>query len=228
VTVDSITGVQIAAADGWPVGGLLQRPASAASDVPGAVLVPASRHERDAYTVIAAALADRGIASLRIDVRGRGTSRGTTPYARMAPRQRERVTLDVAAAFEHVASAGGIDAHRLAIGAEQDTAVGALSAVCGDARLRAVVVLSPRHGERCAAAVDRRRVPVFGLVSKEDREGLRATVDTYLAGAPDASRLEVFDGLGFGTTMLSTRQFEHPDDEPLEAMIADWLASRLV
>ena len=41
------------------------------------------------------------------------------------------------------------------------------------------------------------------------------------------SRLEVFDGLGLGTTMLSTRQFEFPDAEPLEVMIADWLVARL-
>jgi hypothetical protein len=228
VSGETTAEVRIVAADGWPLGGLLSKPAAAPVDgVPAVILVPASRHERDAFTTIAVALARHGVASLRLDIRGRGTSRGTTTYARMTPRQRERVTLDVAAAFEHLAASGGVDAQRLAVGAEQDTAADAVAAVAGDERLRALVLLSARHGERCAEAVARRSLAVFGLVSKEDREGLRATVDAYLAGEPGASRLEVFDGLGFGTTMLSARQFEHPDAEPLEEMIAGWLATRL-
>ena len=116
--------VAIAAADGWPIGGLLSMPDPATSEVPGALLVPASRHERDAYTAVAAALAQRGVASLRIDVRGRGASRGEMSYARMTPRQRQRVALDVVAAFEHLATVPGIDPRRLALGAEQDTAAG--------------------------------------------------------------------------------------------------------
>ena len=83
--------VAIAAADGWPIGGLLSMPDPATSEVPGALLVPASRHERDAYTAVAAALAQRGVASLRIDIRGRGASRGEMSYAWMTPRQRQRV-----------------------------------------------------------------------------------------------------------------------------------------
>ena len=219
--------VAIVASDGWPIGGLLSWPNAETSEAPGALLVPASRHERDACTAIAAALSERGVASLRIDVRGRGASRGETSYARMTPRQRQRVTLDVAAAFDHLASVPGVDPRRLALTAEQDTAADALGAVGGDQRLRAVALLSARHTAGCREAVGRRQVPVFGLVSKEDKEGLRATVDAFLAGDPATSRLEVFDGLGLGTTMLSTRQFEFPDDEPLEAMIADWLAARL-
>ena len=145
----------------------------------------------------------------------------------MTPRQRERVALDVAAAFAQLADVPAVDPDRLALVAEQDTSADALDAVGGLARLMAVVLLSPRHGPRCADALSRRPVPVFGLVSKEDREGLRATVDAFLAGMPDTSRLEVFDGLGLGTTMLSTREFEDREAEPLEAMIADWLVARL-
>ena len=225
--------VAIVASDGWPIGGLLSAPDTATTDTtdttdaPGVVLVPASRHERDAYTAIAAALRERGVASLRIDVRGRGASRGGMSYARMTPRQRQRVALDVGAAFDHLATVPGVDPRRLALAAEQDTAADALEAVAGDQRLRAAVLLSARHGARALEADCRRPLPVFGLVSKEDREGLRATVDSYLAGDPETSRLEVFEGLGLGTTMLSTRQFEFPDAEPLEVMIADWLVARL-
>ena len=66
------------------------------------------------------------------------------------------------------------------------------------------------------------------MVSTEDREGLRATVDAYLAGAADGSHLDVFDGLGIGITMASVLQFEQPEAQPLEDRIAGWLAARLL
>jgi hypothetical protein len=202
--------VRFAASDGWPLAGLLRRPPSDPV-APLALLVPGSVHERDAFTTLAGALADRGVASLRIDIRGRGTSRGELPYARMAPGQRRAVALDVAAAVE--------EASAVAVVAEQDTAAAALAGI--GAGVQALVLLSPRGTVRPP------NVPVFALVSSEDRDGLQAATDAYLAGSERGSRLEVFKGLGFGTTMFSTRQFEHPDAEPLESMIADWLASRL-
>lgn len=221
----SDTDVRIRSADGWEIGALVRGPAdTGAAPVPGAVLVPGSRHERDAYATVADELERAGVASLRMDVRGRGTSLGATRYAHMAPRQRRRLALDVAAALVHLAGRPGVDGGRLALVAEQDTAADAVDGASGDERLRAVVVLSARHGDRLADALSRRHLPVFGLVSSEDRDGLRATVAAYLAGDETSSRLEVFAGLGFGTTMLSTRQFEHPDAEPLDAMLAAWTA----
>jgi dienelactone hydrolase len=218
--------VRFDAADGWSIGGLLRRPAgSGDARVAAAVLVPGSRHERDAYTTLADALAAAQVASLRIDIRGRGSSRGERTYARMAPGQRRRVALDVVAALDLLASMPGIDSDRLGFVGEQDTAADALDVVASDARLRAVVLLSARYGRRLVDAVQHRAV--FGLVSKEDRDGLRATVGAYLVAAPGPSRIEVLGGLGFGTTMFSTRQFEHGDAEPLETMIAGWLGPRL-
>lgn len=218
------------AADGWSIGGLLSPAAddagTGAGGVPGVVLVPGSRHERDAYTTIADHLAQAGLASLRIDVRGRGSSLGRRRYAQMAPGERRRVALDVAAALDAVATTDGVDATKLAVIAEQDTAADALAAAAADQRVAAVVVISARRAARVAAGIAARPVPVLGLVSNEDTEGLRGTVDAYLAGT-DGGQLHVFDGLGFGTTMLSTRQFEHPDLEPIESIIASWLAAQL-
>jgi hypothetical protein len=135
--------------------------------------------------------------------------------------------LDVAAAFEHLAVDAAVDGERLAVVGQQDTVADMLSAVGEDTRLRAAVLLSSRFGARLADAVRRRPVPVFGWCRRRT-EGLRATVAAYLVGVRGASRLEVFDGLAIGTTMLSTRQFEHPDAEPLEATIADWLSGSIV
>jgi hypothetical protein len=205
--------LRFAAVDGHAVAGLLRQAPAGAPGAPVAVLVPASCHERDAFATLADALGDRGVGSLRIDIRGRGGSRGGVAYARMAPGQRRAVALDVAAAVEEVSA--------VAVVAEQDTAAHAVAGIAEDNRMRAVVLLSPRGHLR---PLD---VPVFALVSSEDREGLRTATDAYLAGSETGSRLEVFKGLGFGTTMFSTRQFEHPDAEPLESMIADWLASQL-
>ena len=204
--------VRFSATDGWPLAGLLRRPPNDPA-APVALLVPGSVHERDAFTSLADALADRGVASLRIDIRGRGGSRGELPYARMAPGQRRAVALDVAAAVAEVSA--------VAVVAEQDTAASAVAGIADDPRMRAVVLLSPRGHLR---SLD---LPVFALVSSEDRVGLRVATDAYLAASQIDSRLEVFKGLGFGTTMFSTRQFEHPDAEPLEWMIAGWLASVL-
>lgn len=217
--------VRLASGDGWPVGGVQRFPAD--NSAPGVVMVPGSRHERDAYTGTAGVLEGRGLASVRIDVRGRGTSLDELPFARMGPLQRRRVTLDVAAALAHAGTATGIRGDRLALVAEQDTAADAVDAAVAHDGVQAIVLLSPRDGPRLAAALARRPVPVLGLVSSEDRPGLGATADAYLAGHEDGSRLEVFRGLGFGVTMMSVRQFEHPDAEPLDDMIADWLAERL-
>jgi hypothetical protein len=142
----------------------------------------------------------------------------------MGPLQRRRVHLDVAAAVDLLAAETAVPAGRLAVIAEQDTAADAVDAVSDDERVGAVVLFSARSGRRLAAGIASRPIAVLGLVSTEDREGLAATVDAYLAGAEPTSRLEVFKGLGYGTTMLSTRQFEHPEAEPLEAMVAGWLA----
>ena len=218
------TEVEFAASDGWRLAGMLRAPA--AGSVPGVLAVPASLHERDAWTATAAVLEERGLASLRIDLRGRGRSLGEMPYARMAPLQRQRITLDVSAGLETLASAPGVDVDRIALLAEQDTAAGAVEAVADDRRVRAVVLMSPRNGDRIARALATRAVSIFGLVSSEDRRGLRATVDAYVAG-DQSSRLEVFHGLGIGVTMMSVLQFEYPDAEPLESVISDWVSAHL-
>ena len=214
------------AADGWPLGAVWHRPTSDA-DVPAVVTVAGSRHERDAWKRTCDFLAQHGVATLMLDIRGRGASRGDCTYARMGPGQRRRVRFDVARALEVVAEQPGVDPDRLGVLAEQDTAAEAVEAAAGCDGVLAVCLVSPRHAGRIAAALDTRPVNVFSLASTEDREGVRAAVDAYLASAPEGSDLAVLSGLGIGITMASVLQFEQPEAEPLEDRIARWLADRL-
>jgi hypothetical protein len=164
---------------------------------------------------------------MQIDIRGRGASANGLRYSEMGPAQRRRVALDVAAAVDELARVAGVDASRLGLLTEQDTAADAVEAVVGDDRVRALAVLSARHTGRLAAAVAGRGVPVYGMTSVEDREGLRATVDAYLAAPEGRSRIDVFHGLGVGITMASVLQFERPDEQPIEARLAEWMTAAL-
>lgn len=213
------------AADGWPLGGLLRAPEPPAAPVGGVVLVPGSLHERDSFATTAEALLARGMASLRIDVRGRGGSRGEVAFSRMAPGQRRQVRLDVAAALSHLVDVSGVDRGRLAVVCEQDTSADAVLGAL-DVGVQAVVAMSAQHTGRAVDALREQPVPVFGMVSGDDREAVRGTVDLYLAGAPTGSRLEVLHKLGRGATMFHLRAGQ-PDAPPLETLIGDWLLERL-
>lgn len=226
MNVPSTRELRFSSADGWPLGALLHRPASGAP-VPAVVTVAGSRHERDAWKRTSEFLAQHSIATLMLDIRGRGASRGNCTYARMGPGQRRRVRLDVEKALDIVANQDGIDRARLGVLAEQDTAADTIEAATGCAEVLAVCLVSPRHTDRIAAALAKQPVSVFALASTEDREGVRAAVGAYLASAPEGSDLAVFSGLGIGITMASVLQFEQPEAQPLEDRIARWLADRL-
>ena len=218
--------LSFSAADGWPLGAVWHRPSSDAA-VPAVVTVPGSRHERDAWKRTSEFLARHGVATLMLDIRGRGASRGYCTYARMGPGQRRQVRLDVAKALEVVADLDGVDAAQLGVLAEQDTAASAVEAAVAAAGVQALCLVSPRHADRIASALATRPVSVFGLASTEDREGVRAAVGAYLASAPEGSDLAVFHGLGIGITMASVLQFEQPEAQPLEDRIARWMADHI-
>lgn len=211
------------AEDGWPIRGLLTSPGSSDRTTAAAVLVPGSLHERDAWTSTAVALSQVGIASLRIDVRGRGASKAGVAHASMPPGQRRRVWLDVCAAIDVLRQEVHASTDRIAIVGEQDTAPACAAAAATAGEVSGLVMLSPRGASRFCDDIARSGAPMLGVVSVEDRESVRATVDAYLAATATASELRVVRGLGFGITMAAVQSFEHPDAEPIEAVIANWL-----
>jgi dienelactone hydrolase len=225
--------VTFEAADGWRISGVLRLPVAAAleTDAPamGAVLVPGSHHERDTFVYgrgLPDALAERGIASIRIDIRGRGESRSPRSWRQLSTLERRRVADDVAAASDVLRARAGIDDASIAIICEQDTARAAALAAVRGPLVGALVMLSPRLDKSTLAALANRRLPTYAMVSKEDRRALRDATRAYLAGA-DSSELQVFSGLGFGATMFMSRAFEQPDEVPLQEMIGDWVQRTL-
>jgi dienelactone hydrolase len=219
--------VHMTAADGWQLGGTVQTP-EGIGPFPGVVLIHGSRHEQDAYGPdILSMFNALGLAVLAIDLRGRGASRGALPLSDMAPGQRLDVRLDVTAAIDHLADVATAGEHGLCIVTEQDSTAPTLLACADDPRVLGVAVLSPRLGHLRRRASLRAGKPLFLVVSKEDREGLRDAVELYAASEDPQSRLLILDGVGIGTTMFSTWRFEHPNEPPIEKMVASWLASRL-
>lgn len=224
----NIAPVVLRATDGWELHGDVTVPAGTC--VGGVVLVHGGHHERDAFTYgvsVPDLLAAAGLACVRFDIRGRGASRRDTDYHHLPPAQRRAVALDVRAALDHVAQVGGSGSALLGLVGEQDTAAAVVTALAQDVRVGALVLLSPRLGASATATLRARAVPTFALVSKEDRAALRSAVDAYLAAPAAASRLDIFSGLGFGTTMFAARAFEQKDQPALESLVCDWLAATL-
>lgn len=217
--------------DGWRLEGVFRLPAAAVRRPNGAaVLVHGSHHERDAYVygrAVADVLADHGFASLRFDHRGRGGSRWPRAWRELTALERRGVAHDIAAASDWIRERANVDDGKVAIVSEQDSSSPAVAALEQCPYAAALVLLSPRLSRTSVERLRSRSMPVCALVSKEDRVALDAATHAYLAGTPRRSELHVFGGLGFGTTMFMARYFQHPDEEPLEEIIAVWLEREL-
>jgi dienelactone hydrolase len=216
------TDLNITSADGWPLRGILRLPEDTTrAPFPVVMMVPDSFHERDAYESLAAKLHATGFASLRLDIRGRGASRSDLSYARMGPEQRRLVALDVGSALDHLAQLEKVASDRMAVVAERNTAPDVIAGAVE--RVGAAVVLGAWPSPRLTEALQRCPIPVLGLVSAEDRTGLRGTTDAFLAARPNGSDLVVLHGRGFGLTMFSTGSGR---GSSLENTITRWLGDR--
>ncbi len=223
--------VSFKTSDGWQIKGSLHIPQSQGK-VPGVVFIHGSRHESDAYGNLTApgipqTLGRHAIATLRIDIRGRGSSREPRVFDSLAPAARDGVRFDVEAAIKFLASQSGVDAKRIAIVAEQDTANDAVIASAGDRRVVAFILISGRLGQDAKDAIAASTAPVYCLVSKEDRRGFKDMTDAYLLSKSKQSHLLVFEGLALGTTMFSTWRNERPEATPIDEIAGDWMAARL-
>lgn len=221
--------------DGWTIHAVLSTPATLAPGqrIAGAVLIPSPDHDRDiyghnGYPSVRAVLEKENIATLRIDIRGRGTSAEPRDYRYFTEEQKARVAFDVSAAIEFLSRQKQLDENRIGIVAEAQSAQAAVVAASKDARVRAVVLLSGRLGQAAKDKIGNRSdLPILCVVSKEDKISFGDMTDVYKLSPHPASSLMVLPGVGLGNAMFIMNAAKFPNDKPLEMSVGEWLIARL-
>jgi dienelactone hydrolase len=226
--------VTFKAEDGWVLHGVLTTPANlqAGEKIAGAVLVPSPHHDRDiyghnGYPSIREVLEKARIATIRFDIRGRGTSAEPRDYWDFTEDQKARVNLDVSAAIEFLCQQKGIDQNRIGIVSETESADSSVIAAEKDYRVRAMILLSGRLGPTAKDAIKNRKdLAILGVVSKEDRVSFADLSDAYRLSPDPDSQLMIHDMIGLGNAMFIMNMAKHPNDK-LEVTVGEWLVGQL-
>lgn len=210
--------------DGWELIGDLQLPETSGV-VPAVLLLNKAAGDRHVYQELAGHLAERGIASLRLDLRGHGDS---TNLDRFVPEESDAEAreimiwnseADVIAAHEYLKSQQRIDPDRIAIvgasySGEEMAEAGRLAGFA-----QAYVALSPgSFSAESIAAMDESAVPWLFVVSRHERH-----LTEIAANVQSTTRLvEIvyIPGDAHATRILESRH-------DVAERIAVWLASML-
>jgi alpha-beta hydrolase superfamily lysophospholipase len=207
--------VTLAAADGTPLAGMFYdaspRPA------PAVVLVHMLGKSKEEWSIVAERLADAGIASLAIDLRGHGRSMGDGSALATMVR-------DVRAALDWLAIQPAVRPDRLGVvGASLGASLAALAATEAPA-VRAIALISPSldyRGLRLDPGVMRTlgSRSVWWAASTEDPYALRTIKELTGDGAAGEQRLSGVRG--HGPALL----WADPD---LARALVDWLRRTLI
>ncbi len=207
--------------DGWELVGDLIIPESDDA-VPAVLMLNKAAGDRWAYSKLAEQLSKRGVASLRLDLRGHGES---TNRGRFVPGERERSPMiwdsevDVIAAHEYLKAQNGIDALRIAIVGASYSGEEMAEAGRINGYAQAYVALSPgSFSDESIAAIDTSGVPWLFIVSRDERFLREIT-----ASVREQSRT-VELGIVPGTRHASDILEAHPH---MAERIAVWLAHQL-
>ncbi len=203
----------ITAADGVTLVGAFYPPETA--PVPGVMLLHMAGRQKEEWTSLATQLQEDGYAVLALDLRGHGESEGEPDWAAMPD--------DVSRAWVALADQPEVDPERTAIVGASIGANLALVAAAAEARVRAVVLLSPgldyqgvRTEEAMVAYGER---PVLIAASENDMYGAgSAQILAGLAQGPQV--LTIYPHAGHGTAMFGSQ----PD---LADLILGWLRTQL-
>src|SRR3984885_4274073 len=137
----SVEEIVVVSSDGWDLHGTLRLP-ECDHPIPGAVLLHSARSDRAVYSHLERLLAERGMAVLNLDWRGRGQSVGRGTLFTLPDHERAETWRDGVAALSALAGRPEVDAERLGIlGAAQGAEI-AVKAAQRDHRVRAVVILT--------------------------------------------------------------------------------------
>lgn len=219
--------------DGWTIYGMLNVPEAAGRKFPAVIFLHAFAHDRDAYGQylypgLAQIIGAREVATLRIDLRGRGRSMAGKELHSFSREELSKIYLDVRAALAFLDTQPNIDSSRVAIVAEEESAEAAVMGWGGDSRVRGIVLISGRLSEAARKQIAASpQIPLFLIFSKEDRAGFRNMADAYKLTQSEHSRISVYKDLGIATTMFSVWRSERPKEKPIEDGIAEWVVEQL-
>jgi dienelactone hydrolase len=213
------TTIAIVSGD-WKLAANFTHPEGRAARVPAVLMLNKANGNRQVYAWLARELARRGIASLRLDLRGEGESAtiaSFVPYVRNVAL--ERAEDDVVAAMRWLRGQAAVDSARIGVvGASYSGEVMAL-AQRASATASAYVALSPGSlSTQTIDEIDDRRVPWWILRSRDERF-VRDVMEAARTRSRTARVTEV-PGRAHATDML----ISNPN---LNARIADWLAQVL-
>jgi len=228
--------------DGWTIYATFSTPDNVKEKVPAVIFLPSHEHDRAAFGVyrdpgpgrgqypgIAPVAANKGVATLRIDLRGRGKSIGSKELHSFSEDELSKVYLDVRGALAFLETQPMIDPSRTGIitaGASADAAVMGWN---GDRRIKAMAMLSGRLSDAAKKALAANPdLPLLLLVSGEDRRGFADMTDAYFSSKSSETNIEIYDGLGVGAWMLSLFRVKYPNERPLHEAIGEWMAARLL
>jgi dienelactone hydrolase len=184
---------------------------------PAVVLVHMLGRSKDEWSVVAERLAESGIASLAIDLRGHGRSGGDRSAL-------PAMVTDVRAAIDWLANQPGVRPGALGVVGASLGATLAATAAADAASVRAVAMISPSldyRGVRLDAGAMRKlgSRPVWMAASTEDPYALRTVKELTADGATREQRLSGVRG--HGTALL----WADPD---LARALVDWLRRTLI
>jgi dienelactone hydrolase len=228
--------------DGWTIYATFSTPDNAKEKVPAVIFVPSHEHDRAAFGVyrdpgpgrgqypgIAPVVANKGVATLRLDLRGRGESIGAKELHSFNDEELANIYLDVRAALAFLATQPMIDLARIGIITAGPGADAAVLGWNGDRRIKAMALLSGRLSDAAKKALAANpELPLLLLVSGEDKHGFADMTDAYFSSKSSETNIEIYDGLGVGTWMLSLFRVKYPNEKPLHEAIGDWMATKLL
>ena len=206
--------------DGWKLVGDLAIP-KAREPVPAVLMLNKAAGNREVYSDLADELAIRGIASLRLDLRGHGESVNLGTFV---PTDEGRAMIagteaDVIAACQYLRSLHGIDSTSIAVVGASYSGEEMMQAARIAGYADAYVALSPGSlSDESIRSIDSTGIPWFYIASKDER-WLKEVTAAVLQMSHSAETL-ILPGTSHATDILQSR----PD---IAARIAVWLAAHL-
>jgi dienelactone hydrolase len=203
--------------DDWTIVGDLALP-EAEGPVPAVLLLHMMPTDRSSYANMAGLLAERGIASLRIDLRGHGESINLGEHNSEINAEAWR---DVLAAFNYLKEQEAVDPERIGIlGASYSGEQAARAGIEGADAAAWVIMSSGSFSEESIGFVSRTRVRWQFIAAEDDGNPAVPELMKRAAAVTPYAKETIFAKGGHGTYM-----FQY--DKYLEKKIADWFFDEL-